>query len=79
MKFNTEPVECPNCSEQVLGIVRTTFRHVPITWDGYHGPDGKYVETELVKAYCPECDVEVFIDWGDEAVSTVDLPPRGRA
>lgn len=70
MKFNTEPVKCPTCGKQVLGIVNITYRHVPIRWDGYHGPDGDHVESELVKTYCSECDEEVFINWGDETVET---------
>jgi len=58
-----KPIICPVCGEQILGIVKTTYRHVPMCTDGYHGPDGDQVESELVKAYCPECDIEVFIDW----------------
>lgn len=68
MTWNTKPVKCLTCGEQVLGIVNITYRHVPIGWDGYHGPDGDHVSSELVKAYCPECDKEVFINWGDETV-----------
>jgi len=60
-----EPIKCPKCKEQVLGIVNVTYRHVPICTDGYHGPDGDHVKSELVKAYCPKCDKEVFIDWDE--------------
>ena len=70
MAWNAGPVKCPTCGEQVLGIVNITYRHVPIRWDGYHGPDGDHVESELVKVYCSECDEEVFINWGDETVET---------
>ena len=69
-----EPIMCLKCEEQVLGIVNVTYRHVPIGADGYHAPDGEHVNSELVKAYCPECDIEVFIDWNEGKALAEEQP-----
>lgn len=66
-----KPITCPACGHQILGIVNITYRHVPMYTDGYHGPDGDHVKGELVKAYCPECDTDVFID-SDAGKATVN-------
>jgi len=60
-----EPIRHLKCGEQVVGIVNVTYRHVPICTDGYHGPDGEQVRSELLKVYCPKCDEEVFIGWDE--------------